>query len=126
YNHSKASMRALRYQAALEATAELMRTGRIVFSPIVHSHPIALSGEGLPCEWEYWKQFDEVILSRCDRLWILTIDGWEASVGIKGEIEIARKLNLPIQLLSFLHNAPALATYGHGIKVFRKLEKINQ
>lgn len=124
YNHEKASMRAVRYQAALEATAMLMRLGRIVYSPIVHNHPIAISDDGLPREWEYWKQFDEVILSRCDRLWILTLDGWQESVGVKGEIEIAHRLRLPIQLVQFSGDNLLIATYGHGAKVYRKVEAV--
>jgi hypothetical protein len=111
YNHAKASMRAVRYQAVLTATADLMRAGRIVYSPIVHNHPIAISDEGLPRDWEYWKQFDEVILSRCDRLWILTIDGWRESVGIKGEIEIAQNLQLPIELVNWSSGNLAIGSY---------------
>ena len=78
-----------------KAAAYLMKQEYHVFSPISHSHPIALEGD-LPKGWDYWQQYDEKILQICDEMLILTIDGWKESNGITGEIKIARELGIPV------------------------------
>jgi hypothetical protein len=70
-----------------------MRGGLYVFSPIAHSHPIALTG-ALPTNWEYWKAYDETMISSCRALAVLKLNGWDESRGVREEVEIARKLGL--------------------------------
>lgn len=95
YGHDK-SRRQLRYEAALQAEAAMMRNGLMVYSPIVHRHPGALRGL-YPSGWDYWQRFDELILSRCDELWVLTLDGWRESIGVMAEIHIASALfSIPV------------------------------
>ena len=38
-------------------------------------------------------------MSRCDELWCLTLDGWDKSVGVRAEVELARTLGKPVALL---------------------------
>jgi hypothetical protein len=54
YSAPDPAVREARFQAACRATAELMRAGRIVYSPIVFSHP--LTAFGLPTDWSYWER----------------------------------------------------------------------
>ena len=65
------------------------------FSPICHTHPIATLCK-LPGHWEYWKQYDETMLSRCDEIWVLCLDGVETSKGVNAEIALAKELGLPV------------------------------
>ena len=53
----------------------------------------------LPTDWNYWKNYLELILPRCDELWVLKMEGWDKSNGVAGEIELAKKLNIPINYL---------------------------
>lgn len=53
-----------RYEKALDACAELMRAGAHVLSPIVHSHPIAMS-HAMPTDYGYWRALDEDLIERC-------------------------------------------------------------
>lgn len=46
-----ATVRDHRFQNVCRVAAELMRSGRIVYSPVTHCHPIAL--HGLPTDWSY-------------------------------------------------------------------------
>lgn len=91
YNHPDPAIREERFTLACLAAATLMRDGVHLFCPIAHTHPIALQGN-LPCGWDYWQKYDQLMLSACDELWIVQMDGWDRSEGIKGEIEIARQL----------------------------------
>ncbi len=98
YSHPHAIVRELRYHDACLATANLLRAGQSVFSPIVHGHPLA--AHGLPTAWSYWQQFDRDHIVRCDELLVLMLDGWNQSVGVTAEIEIAAELGKPIGYLA--------------------------
>jgi hypothetical protein len=88
YSHPEPSVREERFQEVCRAAAHLM------FSPIAHTHPISLVGS-LPGEWEYWKSYDEAVLSTCRSLVVLQLENWEQSKGIQGEVEIAGRIDLP-------------------------------
>lgn len=98
YTHESLDVMRQRFDAVVCVAAQLMRDGYFIFSPISHTHPIA-SEHSLPRGWEYWQEYDELIISRCDRLMVLMLDGWKESKGVNAEIEIAERLNLPIEYL---------------------------
>jgi hypothetical protein len=75
-----------------------MRKGILVFSPISHSHSIAKIGD-LPKDWQYWGDFCRATLSICDTMYVLMLDGWEESAGVKAEIGLAKELGLQIEYL---------------------------
>ena len=100
YSHPDPKIRESRFRAACIAAGKLIQQGHVVYSSLSHSHPIAIHSR-LPLGWEYWQGVDEFFISVCDEVWVLCSDGWEDSVGIKGEIEIARKLKKPIRTLNY-------------------------
>lgn len=87
-----------RFELACEAAGKLMSRGEVVISAIAHSHPIAVR-VGLPKDWEYWKRFDTEILSKCGRLLVLKLEGWQESKGVAEEIKIAQELGLPVEYM---------------------------
>lgn len=84
-----------RFETVCKFSGQLMLQGKVVYSPIAHNHPIACL-ISLPRTWDWWKVFDEHILSKCDSLMVLMLDGWDTSIGVAAEIDLARTLNLPI------------------------------
>lgn len=103
YSHPDPAVREQRFRAACQAAVALLHAGRVVFSPIAHSHPLAQ--HGLPGNWHFWERYDRAFLERCDEVLVLMLDGWEESVGVQAEIRIARELGKPVRYL-----APDLAT----------------
>jgi uncharacterized protein DUF1937 len=87
-----------RYEQAIDATAYLMNKGLAVYSPIVATHPVAVKHK-LPLGSEYWMQFDELTLVKCDEIVVLMIDGWKESPGVQREIEIMQQLHKDITYL---------------------------
>lgn len=65
------------------------------FSPITHSHPMHQIGS-LRGDWEFWKKIDTEYLSVSERIVIVTLDGWEKSIGVNAETEIAKSFGLSI------------------------------
>jgi nucleoside 2-deoxyribosyltransferase len=90
YSHDDPAVRRIRYEQACQVTAALMRKGKHVFSPIAHSHGVALFG--VPGDWEYWMSFDRWFIERCDEVRVLMLDGYRKSKGVQAEIEIAEEL----------------------------------
>jgi len=96
YSHKDKRVMRKRFREANRAAAKLMGSGHYVFSPISHTHPIAEAGE-LPRDWEFWAGYDTAIISRCTKMIVLTIDGWEESIGVQSEIKLAKKFCIPIE-----------------------------
>lgn len=97
YSHPEAAIREQRFRDVCRATAELMKRGENVFSPIVHSHPLVVYG--LPNTWKFWQRVDREYLEHCEKLVVLMLDGWRESIGVQAEIAIAGELQLPIEFL---------------------------
>jgi len=99
YTDSDPKVRAFRFQQALEATALIMLSGRMAFSPIVHSHP--LTAHGLPAtDGAFWWPWNSTMLSACDELWVLALPGWEDSEGIKRERAQANADDMPERIVT--------------------------
>jgi nucleoside 2-deoxyribosyltransferase len=94
YSHDSHFVRQHRFEAACRAAAALLKAGVAVFSPIAHSHPICRFG--LPSDWRFWARLDREYLERCDVLAVLTIHGWQESVGVQAEIKLAGELGIPV------------------------------
>ena len=95
YSDPCPNLRHRRWQEANRMAAILTREGWLVYSPISMGHPIARIGD-LPTEFEFWRQHCEWMLSVCDTLVVLTIDGWRESIGVTAEIEMAEERRLKI------------------------------
>lgn len=98
YSHTDYHVRKKRFDAAVTACAKLIKAGECVFSPIVHSHPIAIAHD-LPGDWQFWKDYDLRIIPRCDRFMVLMLDGYIQSRGVQAEIEEADRLGMKIEWL---------------------------
>ena len=83
----------------------MMREGEMVYSPIAHSHCIARFG--LPVDWGFWEAHSRAMLSRCDSVAVLQLDGWDRSVGVRREIEIATTMGIPVRHIVPRENTPA-------------------
>lgn len=95
YAHPDPEVMAQRFHAVCAETAAIMRTGQVPYSPIAHNHYLACNFS-LPRGWDFWQRFDLEILSRCDEVWVLMLDGWLESKGVTAEIEAAETFGIPV------------------------------
>jgi hypothetical protein len=78
----------LAFREAARISAALMVAGIDVFSPIVHSHPLALYGEGVDAlDRNFWLNRYEIFMARCDALIVVEMKDWKESIGIAHEIK---------------------------------------
>jgi len=88
------------YIDAAILTGRLLQSGVRAYSPIVHTHPIAVYAEIDPYDHDIWLPFDEAMMEKSDHLLIALMDGWNESKGIKHEIEFFRECGKPISTLN--------------------------
>jgi hypothetical protein len=69
--------------------------GHLVYSPVVHGHPLVQFG--LPVDWPFWERYDRQHLERCDEVLVLTLDGWQESVGVQSELRHASVLGKSVR-----------------------------
>ena len=105
YDDPNEVIRVSRVHAATKAAGALMVRfpDRIVYSPITHHDAIA-SFVPLPHSWVFWEKYCFGYLSAASDLIVLTLPGWEESVSVRGEMEIATAMGLPIYMLSRPHS----------------------
>lgn len=98
YSHPDESVRRMRHMIANQIASELHSQGKLVYSPLTHNIPlIQLSNK--PIGWEFWGKFDKTMLMKCNKLLVVTLEGWKESKGVLAEIDFAKQLNLPIEMI---------------------------
>jgi hypothetical protein len=75
--------------------AVCMNNGMFAVSP-VYKHLMRKYDVILPGNWAYWKEYSEVLLSKCNLLIVMCIPGWRESEGVQAEIKIAEGLRIRI------------------------------
>lgn len=98
YSSTDPAVREHRYHQACRAVVHLLRNQSVVFSPVVHMHPLV--AYGLPIDWRSWEWADREYLKRCDEVVVLKLSGWRFSKGVIAELQFAQLLCKPIGYLS--------------------------
>lgn len=76
--------------------ADLMRQGVKVYSPIAHTHPLAIYGNIDPLDHNIWLPFDEAMMDACEAMIIADMAGWDTSYGVQYEIKHFRERGKPV------------------------------
>jgi hypothetical protein len=84
------------HEDACRIAAKLLWSGVMVYSPIAHSHPLAIHGALDPLQVELWYKHNELMMDRCDTLIVALMAGWDKSEGIAHEINYFLHMNKPI------------------------------
>tara|TARA_R110000868_G_scaffold4290_3_gene27258 strand:- start:2698 stop:3042 length:345 start_codon:yes stop_codon:yes gene_type:complete len=87
-----------RYEDTAKYTAKLVAEGHVAFSPIVYGHTL-LNYATMPSDWEFWQNFCNSFLLKSDELHVYMLDGWDDSIGVKAEIELAKKHDMPVKYI---------------------------
>lgn len=115
YTHEDPNVMAWRFRQLTRATAELSARGLAIFSPITHSHEVAKVKQ-LPTEWSFWERIDSAFVRKCDEFWVLQLEGWDRSVGVKAETELAHSLGMPVRYVQPKSFTEALQGYSERLR----------
>ena len=109
YSHPDSDVRRDRFEEAARVCDYLLTLDYHVYSPICQWHPILEVVKNThfcsPTQVQKYNKLlitDFVFLRRCDKLLVVTLDGWKESNGIKQEVELARSYKIPIRYYSTL------------------------
>lgn len=81
---------------ACEVTGELLRQGLNVFSPIAHSHAVAMLAGLDNLDWSLWMRANRPLMEAAAGLIVIKSAGWQESRGLAEEIAFFRESCLPI------------------------------
>lgn len=95
YSHKDKAVMVERWEKVNKFAAKLMAKGWYIYSPISHTHPIAVVGD-LPRGWDFWHGYDTCMISRANGLIVFMIDGWKESTGVQAEIKLAKDYQIPV------------------------------
>lgn len=88
------------FREACVLTGKLIAAGVRAYSPIAHTHPVAIHAGLDPLDHNIWLPYDEAIMARCDAMVVGTMIGWRESYGVKYEIDTFRKAGKPVFMVS--------------------------
>src|SRR5215472_8068444 len=96
YSHEDANVREQRYIALNNFTLWLAFYRQLTpYSPITHWHEIAKANT-LPTEFEFWTRVNHDMLKGASAIYLLMLDGWDKSRGVKYEIELAKNYTINV------------------------------
>ncbi len=71
-----------------------------IYSPVIHSHPIAVYGGLDPLDHKLWLKVDEPMMKKADALLVSMMDSWQESFGVQYEIAQFELLDKPVYYLN--------------------------
>lgn len=115
---SKEALKEYRFQEVCRAAAKLMENGNQVFCPIAHSHPIEKYGMDEIHDGDFWLEQDYAVLIHVDELWVLMLEGWDKSHGVKEEIDFAHDYGISVRYLKPGEVIPEGGLHGSDQEAF--------
>ena len=100
----KKKIREERYEKVSEFCAGCLNKGLFVYSPIVHCHELAKKFN-MPTDAAYWREYNSVMLRASGGLWVYTLNGWDQSDGVQGELDIAHDNKVSVAFVDPLNPA---------------------
>jgi len=100
YTHENPKITEEWVKLTANAAAWLMAQGHHVIAPTLFGHTLVQT-TGFEDTHTFWVDWGLNLLSRCDELYVLKLDGWKESKGIKQEVQEARKNGMQITFLRF-------------------------
>jgi nucleoside 2-deoxyribosyltransferase len=77
----------LAFEHAAWLAAQLLKAGHRVYSPIAHTHPLAIYGKLDRLDHSIWLPFDQAMMDACDEMLVAHMPGWTKSKGVAHEID---------------------------------------
>lgn len=94
-DEEKTKIRGSRYRHTLLVQAKLFNMGYPVFCTIVHTHVTAFCYK-LPTDAAFWMNFNHHMIDLSTAVFVLKLEGWQESLGVRDEIEYAQAHAIPV------------------------------
>lgn len=101
YSHKDPIIVDTRVKLTMQCTASLIRKKLFVWSPIVHCHEMAKL-YGMPTDAAFWMEYNFDFIRHCEAVYVFKIHGWDTSLGVTEEINVAKALFIPVRYVDVL------------------------
>jgi hypothetical protein len=95
YTHADPAVREYRVKTLCQYDVYLSVQGVFTVSPM-HKLLNYRYDPRMPITWEWWREYSETLMRRCDRLMILQLPGWYTSEGTQAEIALAHEYGIDV------------------------------
>ena len=96
FSHTDPEVSRRRLEEVNRYAVLLLSRGSLAFSPLSHGAP--LDSPDIPDS--VWYELGLRIMEGCDELWLLALDGWEDSEGVRMELDHASQLDIPVYVVN--------------------------
>lgn len=100
YSHETKAIEQQRYEQVSETVVMLLRANLHVYSPIVHCHELA-SRFNLSGSFSFWKDYNFAMLEPAVGIFVLKLEGWKGSKGVRAEMDYASTHGIELTTLSY-------------------------
>ena len=100
YSHSDPAVVERRMDVVARVMAELMQSGVCVVSPLSF-HWV---GQNIrhPLDWKHFENYCMTLLSHCDAVVVVYLEGWQTSEGVTAELAQARTTGKPCYVIDYI------------------------
>lgn len=88
------------FEEICRVMGEFARAGIPAYSPIGHTHPIAMASGLDPFDHKIWLPFDTPMMTAARGLVVVKMATWEDSYGLQQEITLFKSARKPIRYLN--------------------------
>lgn len=93
----------LRYKKITIIAAKLhTKFNHAFILPITQSKVLCDLEPELGGSFEKWAARDLEFISRCDEVWVVKMEGWKESVGVRAEIKFAKDIKKPVKYIDLI------------------------
>jgi len=102
YNNPDPEIRQERYKQIAYISGKLAESGIVTYSPIAYWHPIVTGFDKLDLGIDhlFWKFHNRKMISLSTQAFVVLLDGWQKSEGVKDDIQTAIEFSKPVEYLS--------------------------
>lgn len=100
YTHIDPAEVERRYREISRVCAKLVASGVMAISPVTYGHTL-LEHYTMPGDWDFWMNFCISLLSKCDKLMVVKMPGWETSRGVTAEIKFAQENGIEVEFIEY-------------------------
>ena len=73
----------------------VVNPGEFAVSPLCNHYALA-GNPALGTDWAFWKAYSLELLTKCEKMVVLVMHGTDTSVGVHGEVTMAKELGIPV------------------------------
>lgn len=106
------ALQAVRMAQFWDAVGVLLMQGHWIVSPMTLEPAVAQ--KPMQRAWLNWKDYSLGLMSKCDNLFVLKLDGWSTSEGVLAEMAEAQRLCIPVTFISMENLQESIYASGAG------------